>query len=51
MPDEAIEHKKKEVHAFLFLTAVLAPIIAVGIVASYGLLVWLYQLFTGPPAG
>jgi len=51
MTDEATELKKKEVHAFLFLTGVLAPMIAVAVVGGYGLLIWLYQFFTGPPAG
>jgi periplasmic nitrate reductase NapE len=51
MSDEANTQKKKEWHAFLFLTAVIAPLMAVAIVGGYGLLIWLYQLFTGPPAG
>lgn len=39
----------EEVKSFLFLTAVLAPLLAVLIVAGYGFLVWMYQLFAGPP--
>jgi nitrate reductase NapE len=51
MTDEAIELKKKELYAFFFLTGVIAPMMAVAIVGGYGLLIWLYQLFTGPPVG
>lgn len=51
MSDETNSQKKKELHAFIFLTVILAPLMAVAIVGGYGLLVWLLQLFTGPPVG
>ena len=35
--------------AFLFLTAVLMPALAVATVGSYGLAVWIYQMMAGPP--
>ena len=38
-----------EVFAFLFLTAVLMPALAVATVGSYGLTVWIYQMVAGPP--
>ena len=38
-----------EIFAFLFLTAVLMPALAVGVVGSYGLAVWISQIVTGPP--
>jgi len=41
--------KAQEVRSFLFLTAVMAPLLAVIIVAGYGFLVWIYQMFAGPP--
>ncbi|HIM08848.1 MAG: periplasmic nitrate reductase, NapE protein [Gammaproteobacteria bacterium] len=41
--------KKQEINTFLFLTVFLAPILAVAIVGGYGLLIWLYQMFAGPP--
>jgi len=41
--------RAEEVKSFLFLTAVMAPLLAVLIVAGYGFLVWMYQLFAGPP--
>ena len=39
----------EELRVFLFLTVVLAPVLAVMIVGGYGFLVWMYQLMTGPP--
>lgn len=51
MSEESDGHKKKELHAFLFLTLVIAPFMTVAVVGGYGLLIWLYQLFTGPPVG
>ena len=41
--------KKSELKAFLFLTVVMAPMLAGLIVAGYGFLVWIYQMFAGPP--
>jgi nitrate reductase NapE len=38
-----------EIFAFLFLTALLMPALAVATVGSYGLGVWLYQMVAGPP--
>jgi periplasmic nitrate reductase NapE len=41
--------RRMEIFAFLFLTAVLMPALAVATVGSYGLAVWVYQMLTGPP--
>jgi len=41
--------KRMEIFAFLFLTAVLMPALAVAFVGSYGLAVWVYQMAAGPP--
>ena len=49
MNNDDSHQKKKEMHAFLFLTVVMAPLMAVAIVGGYGLLIWLYQLIVGPP--
>jgi nitrate reductase NapE len=38
-----------EILAFLFLTVVLMPALTVGIVGTYGLVVWIYQMIAGPP--
>ena len=42
--------KSQELKSFLFLSVVMAPILAGAIVAGYGFLVWMYQLIAGPPA-
>lgn len=42
--------KRRELVVFLFLTFVLAPLVAVIVVAGYGFCVWMYQLFAGPPS-
>ena len=36
---------------WLFLTAVLAPVLAVLIVSGYGFAVWISQIIGGPPGG
>ncbi len=42
--------KRRELAVFIFLTFVLAPVLAVIVVAGYGFLVWMYQLIAGPPS-
>ena len=44
-----LRRRRMEIFAFLFLTAVVMPALAVGTVGSYGLAVWIYQMFAGPP--
>jgi nitrate reductase NapE len=41
--------KSQELRGFLLLTAVLAPALAIAVVTGYSFLVWMYQLFAGPP--
>ena len=41
--------RRRELRVFLFLTILLAPILAIMIVGGYGFLVWFYQLLAGPP--
>nr|HET7859257.1 periplasmic nitrate reductase, NapE protein [Caldimonas sp.] len=43
------QSKAQELKAFLLLSVVLAPVLAVVIVAGYGFLVWMLQLVAGPP--
>ena len=43
--------KTQEWRSFLFLSVVMAPVLAVIIVAGWGFLVWMFQLFAGPPGG
>ena len=38
-----------ELRAFLLLSVVMAPVLAVLIVSGYGFLVWMVQIFAGPP--
>lgn len=42
--------RRRELTVFVFLTFVLAPLLAVIIVAGYGFLVWMYQMIAGPPS-
>ena len=50
-PDVAGSHdtRRRERVLFLLLAVVIWPFIAVGIVAGWGFIVWMYYLFTGPP--
>jgi nitrate reductase NapE len=41
--------RRMEIFAFLFLTAVVMPALAVATVGGYGLAVWIYQMIAGPP--
>jgi nitrate reductase NapE len=41
--------RRMEIFAFLFLTVILMPALAVATVGSYGLTVWVYQMIAGPP--
>ena len=50
MDEEARPHtKSQELRAFLLLSVVMAPVLAVAFVSGYGFLVWMVQLVTGPP--
>jgi nitrate reductase NapE len=49
MADVGMPRRRRELLVFLFLTVVLAPMLAVAIVGGYGFMVWMYQLFAGPP--
>ena len=44
-----LRRRRMEIFAFLFLTAVLMPTLAVATVGGYGLAVWVYQMMAGPP--
>ena len=48
-PEDDVVVRRRERTAFLLLTAVLFPLLAVLIVAGYGFAVWVYQMFAGPP--
>lgn len=43
------EERRHELRVFLFLTVVQAPLFLITLIGSYGLLIWIYQMFAGPP--
>ena len=44
-----LRRRRMEIIAFLFLTVVLMPALAVATVGGFGLVVWVYQMAAGPP--
>ncbi|UFN51634.1 periplasmic nitrate reductase, NapE protein (plasmid) [Roseomonas sp. OT10] len=46
---KARSRRRQEGLVFLILAVLIWPFIAVGVVAGWGFLVWMYYLFTGPP--
>ncbi len=44
MPARGIPRRREELIVFLFLTIVLAPVLAVGIVGGYGFAIWCRRL-------
>jgi nitrate reductase NapE len=48
-PEAPAQTRRREGAMFLLLAIVVWPFIAVGVVAGWGLLVWIYHMFTGPP--
>jgi len=51
MPTQDERDKGAELRAFLFLTVVMAPVIAGAIISIYGFAVWAWQMVAGPPTG
>ncbi|ABE36272.1 periplasmic nitrate reductase, NapE protein [Paraburkholderia xenovorans LB400] len=47
MNDEV--RKSEELRSFLFLTVVMVPVLTVVLIATYGFMVWFYQLMIGGP--
>lgn len=50
-PDRNVQSRAEELRAFLLLSVVMAPVLAVLVVSGYGFLVWMVQLVAGPPVG
>ncbi|HEY0824339.1 MAG TPA: periplasmic nitrate reductase, NapE protein [Ramlibacter sp.] len=48
-PLEDRQRKTEEFRTWFFLTVVMAPVLAVLIVAAYGFVVWITQMVIGPP--
>jgi nitrate reductase NapE len=40
---------RRELLMFFILAVLIWPFIAVGVVAGWGFVVWMYYMFTGPP--
>jgi nitrate reductase NapE len=38
-----------ELRMFLFLTVILFPLLSVAFVGGYGFVIWIWQIFNGPP--
>lgn len=49
LPQSAPSTREEELRSFLFFTVVMAPAMAIAIVGGYGFVVWVYQMFAGPP--
>lgn len=49
MNDDVRQRRTEEWRTWIFLTFVMAPVLAVAIVSGFGFAVWIYQLFAGPP--
>ena len=47
--DSDPRERRRELFVFLVLAVFIWPFIAVGVVAGWGFLVWMYYIFTGPP--
>jgi nitrate reductase NapE len=46
---DAARQRRLEIYAFLIVTALLMPALAVATVGTWGLVVWTYQMINGPP--
>lgn len=46
---EPVASKARETRLLIFLLIVLFPILSVMLIGSFGLAVWIWQMFTGPP--
>jgi nitrate reductase NapE len=47
--DQPEASRSRALLMFLFLTVVLAPMLAVAAVGGYGFIVWILQMIYGPP--
>ncbi len=51
MAEDHEQTRRSERLAFFLLAVVLAPVLSVAIVGGFGFIVWMSQLFLGPPTG
>jgi periplasmic nitrate reductase NapE len=47
--DSTAHRRRMEIYAFLIVTVILMPALAVATVGGWGLTVWIYQTIHGPP--
>lgn len=47
--DDHVLTKRGERRVFLFITVILFPVLSVILVGGYGLVIWMLQMFFGPP--
>ncbi len=43
------QRKRHELRLFIFIIVFLFPILAVAVVGGYGFMIWMSQIFMGPP--
>ena len=48
-PGAVARRRRMEIYAFLIVTALVMPALAVATVGTWGLAVWTYQAIFGPP--
>lgn len=48
-PAQEPHRKRDELLAFLFVTVILAPLLAVTLIGGYGLAIWIAHMFGAPP--
>ena len=47
--DGSASGRRRELLIFLVLAVLIWPFVAIGTVAAWGFLVWIYHIFAGPP--
>lgn len=43
------QRRREEFRSFIFLTAIMVPVLSVIVVGGYGFIVWMTQIVMGPP--
>ncbi len=48
-PDSSPSQKRDETRLFIFLIVFPFPLLSIALVSGYGFIVWISQMFFGPP--
>jgi nitrate reductase NapE len=48
-PQASARERRRELFVFSLLAVLIWPFVAIGVVAGWGFVVWMYYMFTGPP--